>query len=684
MSRAQRASAILCSLWICLSLFAVAGSVSAQEPNPPAVPVEGVTVAGELQRVYRAHAMAMHGEPKYGSDFEHFDYVNPDAPKGGELRTGAQGTFDSFNPYIAKGTPVSPGGDTLLTQSADEPFTEYCVICDSMEWPEDRSWVIFHIHPEARWHDGVPITPEDVIFSLDTLKEKGQPIYRFYYASVANAEKVGPRSVRFNFAEEENPELPLIAGQLPILPKHYWEERDFSKTTLEPPLTSGPYRIVDWEPGRYIVRERVEDYWARDLPVNRGQNNFDRIRTIFFRDATVIRQALKAGELDYREENQAKAWATDYDIPVVREGWLKKQEFPHLRPTGMQAFVFNIRRPIFHDPRVREAIGLAFDFEWTNPALFFGQYVRNYSFFGNSELAARDLPEGRELEILEGYRGRVPDEVFHKAFTVPATDGSGWPRDNLLRALSLLDEAGWRIDEAGVLRKEGTGRALDFEMLLISPDFERIALPFSRNLKRLGIDMKLRLVDRSQYINRLRSKDFDMIMGGWGQSNSPGNEQRSYWSSAAAEQPGSRNFVGIKDPVVDELIELLIQAPSREELVARTRSLDRVLLWSHYIIPAWHLRSDRILYWDKFSYPETIPDLGTSSSYWWYDEEKARALAAAVPVKRRGDFASEGEAAFDWRKLLGLSFLAFLLLSAWAAFRIGSKRRDERVAVIEP
>lgn len=676
--------ALLRRLALCLGVLAYPLAASGQEPQPLAVPLEPVANAGTLQPIYRAHGMAMHGEPKYGPDFTHFDYVNPDAPKGGEMRIGAQGTFDSFNPYISRGTPVSPGGDTLLVASADEPFTKYCLICETIEWPEDRSWVIFHIHPEARWHDGMPITPEDVIFSLDILKAEGQPFYRFYYGSVESAEKTGPRSVRFNFSEENNPELPLIAGQLPILPKHYWEERDFARTTLDPPLTSGPYRIVDWEPGRYVVRERVPDYWGKDLPVNRGQDNFDRIRSIFFRDATVIRQALKAGELDYRNENQAKAWATDYDIPVVRDGFLRRVEFPHLRPTGMQAFILNARRPIFQDKRVREALGLAFDFEWTNPALFFGQYDRNYSFFGNSELASRDLPEGRELEILETYRHRLPDEVFERPFVVPATDGSGWPRDNLMQALELLREAGWEIDDAGVLRNVETGRPFVFEMLLVSPDFERIALPFARNLKRLGIDMNLRLVDRSQYVNRLREKDFDMFMGGWGQSSSPGNEQRSYWSSAAAEQPGSRNFAGITDPVIDELIELVIQAPSREELVDRTRALDRVLLWGHYIIPAWHLRTDRILYWDKFAYPEIVPEDGTSTSYWWFDAQKAQQLALAVPAKRRGDFAQNGEVGFDWRKLLGLSFLVLIGTAAWLSYRIGAKKRDERVAVIEP
>ena len=648
----------------------------------PAVRAEDVTRDG--QKIYKSHAIAMHGDPKYGPDFAHFDYVNPNAPKGGAILVGAVGTFDSFNPWISKGSPVSPGGDTLLVGSADEAFTEYCLICETLEWPEDRSWVTFHLRPEARWHDGRPITPEDVVFSLNIVKEKGRPIFRFYYASIERAEKIGPRSVKFFFTEQENRELPLIAGQLPILPKHYWETRDFEKTTLEPPLTSGPYKVVDWEPGRHVVRERVADYWGRDLPVHKGKNNFDRFRTKFYRDATVVRQALKAGELDYREENTAKSWATEFNTPAVRDGLLKKATFKHQRPTGMQAFAFNIRRPIFQDRRVREAIGYAFDFEWTNPTLFFDQYARNDSYFENSELASDGLPQDRELEILEPYRGKVPDEVFTREFTVPRSDGQGWPRDNLLKAWRLLEAAGWTVDDKGVMRHAETGEAFVFEMLLVSPSFQRIALPMRRNLKRLGIDMKVRLVDSSQYINRLRAKDFDMVSTGWGQSRSPGNEQRDFWSTAAADAPGSRNLVGIKDPVVDELIESLIQAPNREELIVRTRALDRVLLWGFYIIPAWHLQVDRILYWDKFSFPEITPDNGTSTSYWWYDEAKAAALAERMPNTREGRGADGEEmAAFDMRKLFGLSFFVVLIAAAWFAFRVAGRRRDERVAVID-
>lgn len=621
--------------------------------------------ASGVARGEPAHAIAMHGEPKYGPDFTHFDYVNPDAPKGGELRLGAEGTFDSFNPYIPRGTPAAGAGaaiESLMTSSADEPFTEYGLIAESIETPPDRSWVIFTLRPEARWHDGEPITADDVIFSLETLKTKGHPFYRFYYQSIVEAEKLGERKVRFTFAEGDNRELPLIAGQLPILPKHYWESRDFARTTLEPPLGSGPYRVADFEPGRFVTLERVEDYWGKDLPVNRGQNNFDIIRTDYYRDATVIREALKAGAIDYRLENQAKAWALDYDTPAVASGALKKTEFEHERPTGMQAFVMNSRRPIFSDERVRQALAYAFDFEWTNRTLFFGLYARTKSYFSNSELAAEGLPGPRELELLEPYRDRLPPEVFTKVYEPPSTDGTGWPRENLRRAFALLEEAGWVVRDMRLVNAE-TGRPMSFEILLVSPAFERIVLPFVRNLGRLGIDARVRLVDQSQYINRLRDFDFDMIVSVWGQSDSPGNEQRDFWGSDAAQQPGSRNYAGVSDPVVDDLIDLVISAPDRESLVARTRALDRVLLWHHYVIPNWHSRVDRIIYWDKFQQPEITPKNGTDTSYWWFDPEKAAALRRGGALAEAASEEEAGSPGAGWYAALGgLLLVGFLLV----------------------
>ena len=572
-----------------------------------------------------SHAIAMHGEPKYPPDFPHFDYVNPQAPKGGSLRRGALGSFDSFNQFIPKGNAASTGStETLLTGNEDEPYSLYGLIAERIEWPADRSWVVFTLREIARWHDGRPITADDVVFSLETLTTKGSPQYRFIYRGIS-VEKLSPRRVRFTFADASNRELPLLVGQMPILPKHYWQSREFDKTTLEPPLGSGPYRVKRFEAGRFVELERVTDYWGRDLPVNVGQNNFDLLRTDYFRDDTAIRLALKSGDLDLRLENQAKAWALDYDVPAVIKGWLKKERVQHQQPTGMQAFVLNTRREVFRDPQVREALAYAFDYEWTNENLFFGEYTRTRSYFSNSDLAARGLPAGLELEILERYRGRVPPRVFSEAYQPPSTDGSGWPRDNLRSAFALLAEAGWEVVDNRLVHTE-TGRPFTFQFLLVSPDFERVVLPMIRNLKRLGIDASARVVDSSQYINRLRSFDFDAFVFVWGQSETPGNEQRVYWSSAAAEQPDSRNFAGIRDPVVDELIEGMIAACTREELVAWTRALDRVLQWGFYVIPNWHLRSDRVLYWDKYDRPEMPVKSGVNTSLWWYDAERAAAL----------------------------------------------------------
>ena len=586
-------------------------------------------VSGTIDSVYSAepvHGIAMHGEPKYGPNFKHFDYVNPQAPKGGSMRRGVRGTFDSFNTWIDLGNAAGTGStETLLTASADEPFTEYGLIAESLEVPDDRSWVIFNLRPDARWHDGKPITADDVVWSFNTLITKGRSFFRFYYRNVSNVEKLGDLRVKFSFDEKENRELPLIMGQVPILPKHYWEGREFQKTTLEPPLGSGPYRIKEFEPGRYIVQERVKDYWGQNLPAQIGHNNLDEIRTDFYRDDTVIRLALKSGDLDFRSENQAKAWATDYEVPAVGNGWLKKEFVLHQRPTGMQAFVMNLRRPYFQNKKVRMALDYALDFEWTNRNLFFGLYSRTESFFSNSELAAQREPEGEELEILEKYRSQLPPEVFGSTYKAPVTDGSGSPRQNLRTAIQLLAEAGWEIRDLKLVNVE-TGEPMEFEILLVSPAFERIVLPFQRNLQRLGIEAKVRLVDQTQYINRLREFDFDMIVSGWGQSNSPGNEQRGYWSSVAADTVGSRNYAGLKNPVIDELIELVIQAPTRESLVARTRALDRVLLSEYFVVPHWHIRGDRILYWDKYSRPDKPVPIGVLTNRWWYDEDKAKAL----------------------------------------------------------
>jgi len=578
--------------------------------------------------VTRHHGIAIHGEPGYPPGFSHLKYVNPDAPKGGIMRLAVRGTFDSFNNWIPKGTPGPLSTvETLTTQTLDEPSTEYGLIAEAIELPLDRSWVIFDLRPEARWHDGNAITAEDVRWSFETLKTKGRPFYRFYYADVIDAEILGERRIKFSFNERNNRELPVIMGQLPVLPQHYWKGRNFSATTLEPPLGSGPYRIKRFEAGRFVEVERVEDYWAKDLPIKRGQHNFDIIRYDYFRDATVIREALKAGEVDFHRENSSKAWALEYRLKAVDEKRLRKEVVPDQIPKGMQAFVMNTRRRHFHDVRVREAVALAFDFEWTNKHLFFGQYTRTRSYFSNSELASSGIPRGEELTTLEPFRNDLPETLFTRPFQVPQTDGGGWPRANLRRAFALLQDAGWVVRDLELVHRK-TGDDFEFEILLASAAFERVVLPFVKNLKRLGMKVKVRLVDRAQYINRIRAFDYDMFVAVWGQSESPGNEQRNMWTSKAAESAAARNYAGIRNPVIDALVEHLIVAPSRESLVARTRALDRVLLWHHYVVPNWYSKGSRILYWDKFSRPELTARYGTGIDLWWFDQEKAQRLEA--------------------------------------------------------
>ncbi|MEJ1463585.1 MAG: extracellular solute-binding protein [Candidatus Sedimenticola sp. (ex Thyasira tokunagai)] len=625
--------------------------------------------------VHKAHAIALYDEPKYAAGFRHFDYVNPNAPKGGTMRTATKGTFDSFHPYIPKGNAISTGSvETLLLSSEDEPFTEYGLIAETMEWPDDRSWIIFNLRPQARWHDGKPITADDVIWSFEMLTTKGDPQYRFYYSSVEQVEKLGERRVKFHFKERNNRELPLIVGQIPILPKHYWQARDFEKTTLEPPLGSGPYRVASFEAGRFVVQERVADYWGKDLPVKRGVDNFDRIRTDFYRDETPIRLALKSGNIDFRAENQAKAWAVDYQVPAVEKGWLKQERVTHRMPAGMQAFVYNTRREKFSDPLVREALAYAFDFDWTNRNLFFSQYTRCNSYFSNSDMVAEGLPQGAELEVLEPFRDQLPPRVFTTPYRAPETDGSGWARDNLLEADRLLKKAGWVVRDMKRVNK-GSGEPFRFEILLVSQAFERIVLPMVRNLERLGIDAHVRLVDSTQYVNRIRSFDYDMLVFVWGQSENPGNEQRNYWTTKAAEQSGSRNLAGIKDPVVDQLVERMIASSSRAELVANTKALDRVLLAGFYVIPNWYMPADRILYWDKFSRPEVTIKSGVMTGRWWFDEEKAERLTTVISdgssLSTVGEV-TELQPTTHWRRLL---LLMLLVAGIWSMARY-LRRRD--------
>jgi len=578
-----------------------------------------VTATPAAERVVVGPAMSMYGDLKYPAGFRHFDYVNPEAPKGGAVKLWALGTFDTLNPFTLRGVAAAGLGemyDTLTVGSRDEPFSRYGLVAATIETPADRSWVTFTLRPQARFHDGTPITADDVVFTFRTLGTKGHPFYRTYYAQVAAVEKLGPRTVRFTFKRGENRELPLIVGEMPVLPHTHWATRAFDRTTLEPPLASGPYRIESFEPGRSITYRRVKDYWGATLPVNVGRNNFEVIRYDYYRDQTVALEAFEAGTYDFRRESSSKAWATAYNVPAVASGAIKKEEIKNDVPTGMQAFVYNTRRALFTDPRVREALAYAFDFEWTNAHLFYGAYTRTASYFSNSELASRGLPSADELQVLDPLRERVLPQVFREEYRPPSTAPPNTIRGNLLHALTLLEEAGWTVRN-GVLVDGKTGRPFEFEILLDDATWERISLPFAKNLERLGVRARVRTVDTAQYQHRLDDFDFDVTLALWAQSLSPGNEQRDFWGSDRASTPGSRNYAGIRDPAVDRLIDLLIAAPDRRALVARTRALDRVLLWGHYIIPHWHLTAWRVAYWDKFGRPKIAPKYDLGFDTWW-------------------------------------------------------------------
>jgi len=576
--------------------------------------------------------MVMHGEAKYAESFSHFDYVNPDAPKGGTLRNSAIGTFDSLNPFIIKGTPAAGLTflgqnvlyDSLMEQSYDEPFSMYGLLAETVEYDtNDKTWVAFNLNPNAQWHDGKSVTPDDVIWTFDTLLEKGTPFFKAYYGDVIKTEKYGANGVKFTFKDASNAELPLILSQLTILPKHYWADKDFGKTSLDAPLGSGPYKVEKVDAGRSITYKREANYWGKDLPVNKGRFNFDRVTYDYYKDSNVALEAFFANEYDYRLENVAKLWETGYTAKAVKNGDIKKEEIKHQRPQGMQAFLFNTRRDVFKDVTVRKALAYAFDFEWSNKQFAYGGYKRTDSFFENSELASLDsTPTGRVLEILEGYKDKLPESVFTTRYTPPKTDGRGNPRANLRTAMKLLDGAGYKLGDDGIRVHDKTGQRLEFEIIDANPLFERWVLPFIANLKKIGVQANFRVLDPAQYQNRMNDFDFDMTIGSIGQSSSPGNEQRDFWASVKADIPGSRNYIGIKNPVIDDLIEKIIQAPNREELVAFTRALDRILLSGYYVIPQWHIDYWRVAYWEKLSRPENLSGLTPAISDTWWVKEK--------------------------------------------------------------
>ena len=599
----------------------------------PALPFPGSAARAD-DKAWR-HGLSLFGNVKYPAGFKHFDYVNPDAPKLGAIRQLAIGTYDNFNQVVGGvkgvlGARLDLIYDTLMVPALDEISTTYGLLAEGAAFPSDFSSVTYRLRREAKWHDGVPVTPEDVIFSLDVLK-KNHPAYGAYYRHVTKAEKTGEREITFTFDGPGNRELPQIVGELTVLPKHWWEgvdasgkKRDVTATTLEKPLGCGAYRIKEFAPGRSIVYERVKDYWGKDLSVNVGRDNFDEIKYDYFRDTTVAIEAFKADQIDWRTENSAKSWATAYDFPAITEKRVVLEEFP-VRSSGiMQAFAFNIRRDKFRDPLLRRAFNFAFDFEETNKQLFFGQYKRIASYFEGTELASSGLPTGMELEILETVRDKVPTDVFTTTYTNPVGGNPEAVRTNLREATRLLKEAGYDVRNTRLVNAK-TGEPLSVELLVYDPQFERVMLFFKPSLERLGITVTVRTVDPTQYENRLRNWDYDIITDSWPQSLSPGNEQRGYWGSQAADQNGSRNAIGIKNPAVDALIDRVIFAKSREELVAATHALDRVLLWNHYVVPQWTYGKERTARWDRFSHPEKMPEYAASAfpTIWWWDAEKA-------------------------------------------------------------
>lgn len=593
-------------------------------------------VPASAQEGVKLHALTLGDAPKYGPDFKHLDYVNPDAPKGGTINLGATGTFDSFNAFIIKGTAAGLPGlfETLTTSTDDDSLTEYGLLAESMEVAEDKSWIIFNLRPEARWHDGQPVTADDVVFTFNALIEKGNPFFRYYYGDVAGVEKLAERRVKFQFKHGGNRELPVIMGQLTILPKHWWESRKFEEVLLEPPLGSGPYKLGKFEMGRSYTMERVPDYWGKDLPINVGTDNYDQVRITYFQDPEIQMEAFKAGTLDMRpNENSAKRWATGYDFPAVKEGRVITETIAHRNPAGVQGFIFNLRKPLFQDRKVREALIYAFDFEWSNKALFYGQYVRTRSYFQNSEMEAKGLPSPEELKILNPLKDQIPPEVFTTEYNPPTTDGSGNARDNLAKAAALLEEAGWKVENG---KRVKDGKRFEFEFLADDPAIERFALPFAQNLERIGVTATVRVVDSAQYQSRMEDYDFDMTSEVWGQSLSPGNEQWEFWGTAAADTPGSRNTIGIKNPAVDKLIELIVNAQTREDLIIRCRALDRVLQWNYYLVPNFHLAAYRVAYWNKFGMPDKRPDplYLYGSSAWWIDPAKQAALAGRTTAQQ--------------------------------------------------
>ncbi|MFN3624392.1 MAG: extracellular solute-binding protein [Hyphomicrobium sp.] len=571
-------------------------------------------------------AFALYGTPKEPAGFSHFSYVNPEAPKGGRLTLGSSGSFDSMNPLIVKGTPVSGVRDftieSLMARGLDEPFTVYAQIAETIEVPEDRSWVAFHLNPKARFSDGHPITADDVIFTLELLREKGRPNHRTYFSKVVKSERLSDHDVRFTFDAAGDREIPLIMSLMPVLPKHAIDPKAFEDTTLAPPIGSGPYKVSRIDPGRSITFARDPNYWGRDLPVNRGRFNFDEIRFDYFRDGSVMFDAFKTGQIDLWPEEDPRRWANGYDFPAIRDGRAVKREFEIGIPAGMTGLVFNTRRQVFADPRVREALIYLFDFEWINRTLYAGLYSRTQSYFERSILASPGHPaDARERELLAPFPTAVKPAIMEGTYRFPSTDGSGRSRENQERAFRLLEEAGYELRKGKLVNRE-SGRQLEFEILAVSTVQESLLLSFARDVERLGIKVNLRVVDSSQYQQRLTNYDYDMIQNTWTSSLSPGNEQLFRWSSQSRDVPGTYNFAGVANPAVDAMIQALLAAKTEENFVSAVRALDRVLLSGDYVIPLFYIPKQWLAYWVRLQHPEKTPLFGYNADSWWAADAK--------------------------------------------------------------
>ena len=577
-------------------------------------------------KVVTSHAIALRGQPKYPANFTHFDYVNPDAPKGGSLTVAAIGSYDSFNRYGQRGLSAAGSDsiyDQLMVSSNDEFDVYYGLIAEKVEYPDDYTWIIFHLNPKARFHDGEPITSEDVVFSFNKFLEEGVPQFKQYYKDVTEVVALDQHTVRYSL-KESNKELLLSLCDSTILPQHFWESHNLAEPLNEPPLGSAVYRVKDYKMGQHVVYERVKDYWAADLPVNKGQYNFDFTRYDYYRDQTVALEAFKAGEFDLRQENISKSWATSYTGPNFEKGYIVKEEIDHDIPQGMQSLIFNIQQPIFSDPRVREALTYAMDFEWLNKNLFYGQYHRTRSYFQNTEYEAKGLPSPKELKILEPLRGKIPERVFTEEYQPPVTDGSGNIRKQIRIAMALFKQTGWEVKDK-VLTHVETGKPFEFEILLYSPSMERIVIPIQNNLERMGITMNIRMVDTTQFVNRLRERDYDMISGGFSANPYPSTNLKFPWHSDFLDS--TYNSTGVQDPVIDGLIKKIEEAQQDEDaLLHLGHAFDRILQWNFFVIPEWHISKFRVAYWKKFARPQIRPKYALGLDSWWVDPEQEKQL----------------------------------------------------------